>query len=287
MTISTEGASETSGRPGAAGDILEVMLGLRRAKQPFALATVIETAGSVSAKTGAKAVIGRDGRVVAGWVGGGCAEATVCHAAVDGMASGESQVIELDLDDEVLGTGMPCGGSMRVYVEPVLPKPRLWILGHGRVAESLCAMGAMMGLEIVVDDLMAEPERYPAASLLLTDDLTYDRLEPGAGDYVVVATQHKGDHQSMERCLRSDVGYIALIASRKRSRLVLDYLRDQGFGEAELARVYAPAGLDLRARSPEEIALSTLSEIVMLRRDGTGAHRRDAMRAARPAPVVA
>jgi xanthine dehydrogenase accessory factor len=263
------------------------MLALREAKQPFALATVVETAGSVSAKTGAKAVVGRDGRVIAGWVGGGCAEATVCHTALDCMTSGESKVVELDLDDEVLGTGMPCGGSMRVYVEPVLPKPRLWILGHGQVAESLCAIGAMMDLEVVVDDPMAERARYPAASLLLTEDLTYDQLQPGVDDYVVIATQHKGDHQSMERCLRSPVRYIALIASRKRSKLVLDYVREQGFSEKDLARIYAPAGLDFHARTPDEIALSVLSEIVMLRRGGASAHRRDEIRAPRPVAAPA
>ena len=276
-----------TGLSGVPVDILDVMSTLRDGRQPFALATVVETVGSVSAKTGAKAVVGRDGRVIAGWVGGGCAEATVCHAALEVIAAGESKIVELDLDDEVLGTGMPCGGSMRVYVEPVLPKPRMWLLGHGRVAESLCAIGALIGFEIIVDDPMAEQQRYPAASRLLTDDLTYEQLAPGPDDYVVVATQHKGDHQSMERCLRSPVRYIALIASRKRSKLVLDYLRGQGFDEHALARVYAPAGLDFHARTADEIALATLSEIVMLRRGGTAAHRRDVIRAAGYAPLAA
>lgn len=286
-TLSEEGNSEVRAARPAAADILDTMTTLRDAKRPFALATVVETAGSVSAKTGAKAVIGSDGHVISGWVGGGCAEATVCHTAVDCIASGESKVIELDLDDEVLGTGMPCGGSMRVYVEPVVPKPRLWILGHGQVAESLCAMGAVMDLEIVVDDPMAERARYPAASQIVADDLNYDQLAPGKDDYVVVATQHKGDHESMARCLRSEVRYIALIASRKRSKLVLDYLSDQGFGERDLARVYAPAGLDFHARTPQEIALAALSEIVMLRRAGNSAHRRDEIRRRESIPVTA
>ena len=213
MTSTKTGPQTMEPRP-AADDLLDVMRSLCDARQPFALATVVETLGSVSAKTGAKAVMGQDGRVVAGWVGGGCAEATVCHAALDCLASGESKILDLDLDDEVLGTGMPCGGSMRVYVEPVLPNPRLWLLGHGQVAESLCVMGARTGFEVIVSDPLAEPARYPAASRLVTDDLSYDQLTPEPDDYVVVATQHKGDHQSMERCLRSRVRYIALIASR-------------------------------------------------------------------------
>lgn len=262
-----------------AKEIFDVVIDLRARREPFAVATVIETAGSASAKTGAKAVIGHDGRVVAGWVGGGCAESTACHTALECMQSGETRVIDIDLNDEVLGAGMPCGGSMRVYVEPVLPKPTLWIMGHGRVAECLCLLADLMGLEVVVNDPMADRVRYPAAGQLITDDMDYSQLNPLAGDYVVIATQHKGDHESMKRALGSQAGYIALIASRKRARLVLDYLSDEGYDKNALARVMAPAGIDLGARTPEEIALSVISEIVMTRRSGSGVHMRD--RAAR------
>ena len=214
------------------GDVLDAMIMLRRDRQPFALATVIETEGSVSAKSGAKAVIDRNGRVVAGWVGGGCAESTVCQTAVDCLQTQETKVIGLDMNDEVLGTGMPCGGSSRVYVEPVLAKPALWILGHGRVAETVCRIGALVGFYVVVDDPLAEPTRYPDAARLLADDLDYSQLTVDANDYVVVATQHKGDHQSLPRLLRAGVCHVALIASRKRSNLVLDYLRREGFSGA-------------------------------------------------------
>jgi xanthine dehydrogenase accessory factor len=124
---------------------------------------------------------------------------------------------------------------------------------------------------------MVDSAHYPQATQLLAEDFDYRHLAPQAEDCVVVATQHKGDHESMARCLRSPVPYIALIASRKRSKLVIDYLREQGFSEVELARVYAPAGLDLGARTPEEIALSVLSEIVMLRHKASGAPRRQEM----------
>lgn len=257
----------------ASGDVLDAMVLLRAEKRPFALTTVIETLGSVSAKTGAKAVIDRDGRVVAGWVGGGCAESTVCHTAMECLRSQETRVVELDMNDEVLGTGMPCGGSVRVYVEPMVPKPTLWILGHGRVAETVCGIGALMGFDVVVDDPLADAGRYPDAVRLLTDDLDYSQLTVGPGDYVVVATQHKGDHESIPRLLRAGVRHVALIASHKRSRLVLDFLRQEGFGEDCLARVRAPAGLDLGARTPEEIALAVVSEIVMLRRGGNSARK--------------
>jgi xanthine dehydrogenase accessory factor len=253
-----------------APDPLALAVEMKARREPFAIATVIETRGSTSARLSAKAIFDREGGVVSGWVGGGCAESTVAHAAIESIESGEPQTIDIDLDDEVLGAGMPCGGAMRVYVEPVLPQPVLWVLGHGRVAETLSRLGAMMGFEIVVDDPMAEATRFPDAARILTDDPGYAALTPAATDFVVVATQHKGDHQSMQQVLKSKVRYVALIASRKRTGLVLDYLRAEGFDSEALACVRAPAGLDLNARTPEEIALSVISEIVMERRGGSG-----------------
>jgi xanthine dehydrogenase accessory factor len=258
-----------------AKEILDVLTDLRARKQAYAVATVVETEGSVSAKTGSKAVIDLSGQVVGGWVGGGCAESATCEEALRCMESGDTAMIDIDLNDEVLGVGMPCGGSMRVYVEPTLPRPVLWIMGHGRVAECLCQLGDLMGLEVVVNDPIVSWEKYPAASRIITDDLDYALLQPTAGDYVVIATQHKGDHESMKQALSSGAGYIALIASRKRSRLVLDYLRQEGFGGEDLAKVMAPSGLDLGARTPEEIALCLISEIVMVRRGGSARRMRD------------
>ncbi len=261
-----------------AREIFEIIQEMQSAGKPFAIATVVETQGSVSAKTASRAVIDQEGRVVAGWVGGGCAESSACHKALECMASGQTAIIDIDLNDEILGAGMPCGGSMRVYVEPVLPKPSLWIMGHGRVAECLCQMGDILGLRVVVNDPGVDRKSYPDAANLITDDLAYEQLRPAPGDFVVIATQHKGDHESIQRALSSQAGYIALIASRKRSRLVLDYLRQQGICEDDIGRVMAPSGLDLGARTPEEIALCVISEIVMVRRGGSGMRMRDKLR---------
>ncbi len=243
---------------------------LQQKRKPFAVATVVETYGSVSAKTGSKAVIDEEGQLLAGWVGGGCAESTACQEAYDAIQSGNSTIIDLDLDDEVLGTGMPCGGGMRVYIEPVLPSPSIWLMGHGRVAEVICEMGSMLGYDVIVNDLGADPTRFPKAHQVINDDLDYAELAPKRDDYVVIATQAKGDHESMIRALACDAQYIALIASRKRSRLVMDFLQREGFEEADLERVMAPSGMDLNPRTPEEIALCILSEITLVRRQGTG-----------------
>jgi len=174
------------------------------------------------------------------------------------------------MDDEVLGAGMPCGGHMRVFVEPISVSPTLWIMGHGEVAEQLCRSATVLGFVVVVNDPGATADKFPDAQRIVVDDIDYDQLTPEREDYVVIATQHKGDHESVTKALDSDAQYIALIASRKRSGLVLEYLENKNYSKADMQRVIAPCGLDLGARTPVEIALSVMAEIVMLRRQGSG-----------------
>ncbi len=253
----------------AAADVLGATTELMAAREPFALGIVVEARGSTSARVGAKAVFNAEGAVICGWVGGGCAESTIAHAVIECLETETPQIVDVDLDDEVLGAGMPCGGSMRVYVEPIVPRPTLWILGHGRIAECLCHLGALMSFDVVVDDPMASPDRYPEALRLLTDDADYIGLRPTPRDFVIIATQHRGDHESLRHLLAGEAGYIALIASRKRTSLVIDYLREAGFDQPALDRIRAPAGIDIGARTAEEIALSVISEAVLVRRSRT------------------
>lgn len=262
-----------------ARSIFDIMNDLQQKQAPFAIATVVDTYGSVSAKTSSKAIIGADGRVIFGWIGGGCAESSTCETAVECMKTNKTAMMDIDLDDEMLGAGMPCGGGMKVYVEPVLPEPAIWIMGHGRVAEVICAMGDMLNYRVIVNDAGATWEKFPHAKQIITDDIDYSQLTPRQNDYVIIATQHKGDHESIKQALSCDAGYIALIASRKRARLVLDYLRDENFSEDEISRVVAPSGIDLGPQTPEEIALCILSEITLLRRGGTGIRNCDKLMA--------
>lgn len=251
-------------------DILKQQLELHKNRRPYALATVVEILGSSSAKPAAKALIDFSGHLLAGWIGGGCAQSMVAKAALECFASGEPRVIEIDLNDEIFGAGMPCGGSMRVYVEPVLPKPLLWLMGHGRIVESLCELAQRLGFEVIINDPQAITDKFSSAYRVINDDCRYQQLQPQPGDFVVIATHHKGDYEALSRALQSEAFYIALVSSRKRAGLVLTRLGQEGFSETSLARVRAPAGLNLGAKLPEEIALSILSEMVMLRRGGLG-----------------
>src|SRR5246500_283391 len=129
--------------------------------QPFAIATVVRVEGSSSARRGSKAIIDSNGRLLMGWVGGGCGESAVRSEALRCLELKEPALITLDMTDEVLGVGMPCGGKMDVYIEPVVPKPELLIAGHGRIAESLAAFAHLLGFRIAVNDPGAEPAAFP------------------------------------------------------------------------------------------------------------------------------
>ena len=159
-------------------EIIDALNDLTTEGRLYAIATVIETTGSVSAAAGSKAIIDAQGVGIAGWVGGGCADSMTRQTAIEAIADGQPRIITLDMNDEVLGTGMPCGGSMRVFVEPIIPAPRVWILGHGRIAECLCEMAGFLAFRPIVIDAAAEPRRYPSAEQLICDDWTYASWRP-------------------------------------------------------------------------------------------------------------
>jgi xanthine dehydrogenase accessory factor len=234
--------------------------------QPFAIATVVGVVGSSSARPGSKAIIDPFGKLL---VGGGCAESAVRSEALVCIETERPQLITVDMSDEQVGVGMPCGGSMDIFIEPVLPKPELLIVGHGRIAETLAVLGDLMGFDITINDPAADQSAFPQARRIVTEDFDLTETPVGPKTYVVIATQHKRDHLWLEKALKGNAAYVALIASHHRSKLVLDFLRTGGMAEQTIATVWAPAGLDLAASTPEEIALSVMSQMVALRRGGT------------------
>jgi xanthine dehydrogenase accessory factor len=239
-------------------------------KEPFAVATIVHTQGSSSAKAGAKALIDARGTILMGWVGGGCAESVVRSEAIRCIRNEKPILITLDLQDEVLGVGMPCGGMMDVYIEPVIPKPELLIAGHGQIVRTLVKLGCLMNFSVTVNDPSADPQSFPEAERVVRRDFNLTETPITANTFVVIATLHKNDHLWLQKALEGEAAYIALIASAHRSRLVLDYLQMEGVSKERLEQVWAPAGLDLGAASPEEIALSVMSQIVAVRRGGSG-----------------
>jgi xanthine dehydrogenase accessory factor len=253
-------------------EILALADRLANAGEPFALATVVWARAPSSGKPGATALITADRKVI-GWIGGACAEPTVIREAVRTLEDGTPRLLFLGTADElaehqcdgVVTVPIACQseGALEVYVEPVLPSPHIVVIGRSPAAETLAALALQLGWRSRVYDADASPGGAHGVDRML------DEAAVGPTSMVVVATQGHYDEDALRAALATPAAYIGLVASRKRGASVLGYLRDRGGSEEDLARVRAPAGLDLGKVEPKEIAVAILAELVQLRAEGT------------------
>ncbi|MEM4352751.1 MAG: XdhC family protein [Candidatus Caldarchaeum sp.] len=240
----------------------------------FCIATVVKTFGHTSGKVGSKAIILEDGRGLFGWVGGGCVETTVMHEALKTLKEGRGRTIYLEMEDELRGTGVPCGGSMEVYLEPVMPKKQLLLVGHGEVVESLAKLGKMLDYRVVVADPENMFKRADQVDQYSVDpDLTDVKVDERTA--AVVSTMHKLDHKYIMKALDGGAWYVGLIASKKRAGIVIETLLRMGLDAKQLSKLSSPCGIDIGAEKPEEIALSIMAEILMLEKGGTAKRLQD------------
>jgi xanthine dehydrogenase accessory factor len=261
-------------------ELLALAADLARRGEPFALATVVRCERPTSAKPGAKALVRADGSVT-GWVGGACAEPVVAREATNALRDGRPRLIGL-IGEGGRGPGrtegmieypMTChsGGTLEIYVEPYLPKPLLVLVGHAPVVEALATLGRDAGHSVVVLPETAMPEGL--GSLALTRRAS-----------VVVASHGDGDEEALARVLATEAGYVSLVASRRRATVILESLRQRGVPPDRLGRLRAPAGLDIGAVTPDEIAVSILAEIIQHHRSGKSI---EAEAESRPQPAAA
>jgi xanthine dehydrogenase accessory factor len=241
-------------------DVLALAVELRDRGETFALATVVRCERPSSAKPGARALIRGDGSI-AGWVGGACAEPVVVREALAALADGQPRLLSL-VGEASPGRGpaeglreytMTChsGGTLEIYVEPFLPRPLLVLVGQGPVVDALAALGRATDFAVAV--VGAETAAAELARLPMTPETS-----------VVVATHGSFDEDALERVLASDVGYVSLVASRKRAASVAESLGRRGTPAERIGRLKAPAGLDLGAVTPGEIAVSILAEVIQI-----------------------
>ena len=233
---------------------------LRRRGEPFVLATVVRCVRPTSAKPGAKAVIRADGTVL-GWIGGSCAEPVVVKEGLRALRDGQPRFVALVGEggsspgrDGVREYPMSChsGGTIEIFVEPILPKPELLLIGAGPVIETLEKLGRAMDFAVTVSpEHSATPPPVSGAT-------------PNA--FIVVASHGAFDEDALEHALQTDARYVSLVASRRRAAAVIDALRARGVSSERLSRLRAPAGLDIGAATPAEIAASILAEIVQVSR---------------------
>jgi len=241
----------------------------------FALATVVAVQRPTSAKPGAHGIIHPDG-TIEGWVGGSCAQPVVVREALLALGDGLPRLLRLSKDppsegrraDGVVELVMSChsGGTLEIYVEPHLPAPVLWVAGTTPIAQALVALGAAAGYRVSVFDPVAEAEAFAAAERV-SAETNLKKVDPGVVPYVVVATQGQWDEEAAASALRREVAYVGLVASPRRAAVVREYLREEErIPEERLAALRAPAGMDIGAETPEEVALSILAELVQVRR---------------------
>jgi len=256
-------------------EFLEKAADLRSRGESFAIAMVVRFEAPISGKPGDKAIIDSAGRIW-GWIGGGCAQPTVIKEALAAIRDSKPRLVRISpspnpvAQDGVLEYAMTChsGGALDIYIEPVLPKPQIVILGRSQVAQTLAKLGAAAGYSVAVlaPDVSRENFSEPT---VLHDQLDLSRIRITPRTFVVVSTQGECDEEALEQALAVDVPYLAFVASKTKAEKILDYLREKGISKERLARVIAPAGLPIGAVSPEEIAVSVLAEIVQKGRSET------------------
>jgi xanthine dehydrogenase accessory factor len=257
-------------------DVLALAAELSRGGEPFVLASVVWRRAPSSGNVGSTALVTTDGHV-RGWLGGACAEPTVVREALKALEEGTPRLLFLGTPDELEAMRRPdvvtvpiacqSEGALEVYVEPVLPQPSLVVIGRSPAVATLASLGSALGWPTVVVDDGGQAEDYPAAGRVVTT-LDLEAAAVNARSFVLIATQGHYDEDALQRALETPAAYVGLVASRKRAEAVLGYLRDRGVSEEALARVHAPAGLDLGRIAHDEIAVAILAELVQLRAAG-------------------
>ncbi|MFP4409616.1 MAG: XdhC family protein, partial [Spirochaetaceae bacterium] len=249
--------------------VFEEAARLERENRPFALATILRAKGSTPRNEGAMIV--RSDGTTSGTVGGGAMELYVAEQALEAMAEGNSRVVSRELyGSGEASTGMECGGTMEVHIHVVKPKPRLLLVGGGHVNLAIARMAAILEFDLAVAEEredFATFERFPMArSFYVAPDIrkAIGQAEVNEETSVIIATKAE-DIEAAEVALRSPAGYVGMLGSKRKVALATKRLREAGIPERRIAEFHAPIGLDIGAETPEEIALSVLSEILAFR----------------------
>ena len=277
-------------------DLLTAAQRLQQQGQPYALVSVLRVLAPASARPGDKAVVTADG-IQHGWIGGGCAQPAVMRTVRLALQDGRARVIRIapaaegtlrELDD-VLEFGMAChsGGTLELFIDPMLPDARLTIVGDTPLAAALAALAPRVGLPVTVGAAGAEAARVPDAVQVIGSDAPGADIAPGS--FVVVATQGRRDLQGLRAALSLRARQVFFVASARKAQVLKAALVEAGDDAAAVAAIVAPAGQPIGAQTPQEIALSVLAAVVAARRGppgGPGAVSADAETTVQAQPQV-
>ncbi|HUI41956.1 MAG TPA: XdhC family protein [Terriglobia bacterium] len=258
-------------------DIFEEIARLRKEGRKAALATIIDVQGSVPSYETSKLLIRDDGSIV-GTVGGGCVEADVWAAAQDVMREEKPRRMHFNLNENPeADQGLVCGGSLDIFIEPILATPTLYLCGGGHVSLSISKVAHLAGFEIVVVDdreVFASPERFPEAAATHAGpwEGVFQRLLVNDFSYIVIATRgHKGDLTCLRWALSTPARFIGMIGSKRKLIEFSKVLEAEGVGADQFERLHSPVGLDIGALTPQEIAVSVVAEMIAVRRNASAA----------------
>jgi xanthine dehydrogenase accessory factor len=269
-------------------DLFEEIVRMRRAGQRGALATIVHTNGSIPSYESSRMLVREDGSSL-GTIGGGCVEADVWAAAREVMHKEVPRKLVFHLNNEATyDNGLICGGTVEIFIEPILPQPILYLFGAGHVSAAVARAAQAVGFGVgVIDDreAFANSQRFPMAQEIYANyEDAFAKLRPTPSSYLVIVTRgHKEDMRVLAWAVRTPARYVGMIGSRRKVLSVYKALEKEGYTMEEFERVYAPMGLDIGALSPEEIAVSIVSELVAVRRNvQSAAHKRLKLGAADP-----
>lgn len=255
--------------------IYQALAELETKNEPAALCTVVRSQGSTPRHSTSKMLVYADGSFI-GTVGGGELENRVFAEALEALNDGTSRLLEYNMADPARGDPGVCGGTVEVFVEPILPAPTLVVIGGGHVGKAVAHLAKWLGFRVAVSDDRPEfltPEANPDADVFYECKMEElpEKLKINKQTYLVLTTRGVVvDAPGLPPLLKSDAAYIGVIGSKRRWKMTVNKLREMGVPDEQIARVHSPIGLELQAETPEEIAVSIMAEILMLRGDGTG-----------------
>src|SRR5450432_532247 len=253
-------------------DIYEEIVELRRQGRRGAVATITTARGSIPSFQTAKMLVRDDGSI-AGTIGGGCVEAEVWQAAREVMEEAKPRTLTFNLNSNPkYDNGLVCGGTLEVFIEPVLPPALLYIFGAGHVAYNLYKVAGIAGFDvIVVDDRAsyANRERFPEAREVIAEDFedVTRRLHVPESAYIVIVTRgHRDDMRILRWAVNLNTRYLGMIGSRRKTISIYKELEQEGIAADKFADIHAPVGLEIGAVTPEEIAVAIVAEMIAVRR---------------------
>jgi xanthine dehydrogenase accessory factor len=256
-------------------DLFEEIVRMRRAGERGALATIVHTNGSIPSYESSRMLVRDDGSIV-GTIGGGCVEAEVWAAAKEVIVAEQPRKMTFNLNqDAAYDAGLICGGTLEIFVEPILPQPLLYIFGGGHISSAVARVASASGFSITIADdreAFANTERFPMADKLYTTyEDAFAKIAPNASSYLLIVTRgHRDDMRVLAWAVRTDARYIGMIGSKRKVLSVYKALEKEGYAPEEFERVHAPVGLDIGALTPEEIAVSITAELIAVRRNAAG-----------------